>query len=171
MRRDRDAPRLFLPQVTLHAVKIACERPDTCGRSLCLWDCREIARPLIEEAIVPTIRAETVPRMLGAHRLKPWRKRIVARDAVFAACVRQISDFYPRPLEARERVICTDAHPSIPPRPRPWPTRACQPGHPTQVEQEYKRCGALNLLAALDTRSGKVWAASVKSSLSRFWSR
>lgn len=162
MRRDRDAPRLFPPQVALHAVKIACERPDTCGRSLCLWDCQEIARQLIAEALVPTISAETVRRMLASHRLAPWRKRMwlspkVARDAAFAACVRQISDLYTRPLEASERVISTDEHTSIQPRPRLSPTRPAKPDQPTQVEHEYKRCGALNLLAALDTRSGKVW--------------
>ena len=28
---------VFSPQVALHAVKIACERPDTCGRSVSLW--------------------------------------------------------------------------------------------------------------------------------------
>ncbi len=44
---DLDAHRLFPPEVALHAVKLACERPDTCGRSLCLWDCQEIARQLM----------------------------------------------------------------------------------------------------------------------------
>ena len=53
-------PQLFPPQVALHAVKLACERPDTCGRSLCLWDCQEIARQLVREAITPAISTETV---------------------------------------------------------------------------------------------------------------
>jgi len=159
---DPDAHRLFPPQVALHAVKIACERPDPCGRSLCLWDCQEIARHLILEAITPAISAETVRRMLFAHKLKPWRKRMwlspkVARDATFAQAVRRISDLYTRPLADHERVICADEHTSIQPRPRLSPTRACRPGHPTHVEHEYKRWGALNLLAALDTRSGQVW--------------
>ncbi len=148
--------------MALHAVKIACERPDTCGRSLCLWDCQEIARQLIHDAITPAISAQTVQRMLASHKLKPWRKRMwlspkVPRDAAFAASVRQICDLYTRPLEPHERVISTDEHTSIQPRPRLSPTRAAKPGQPTQVEHEYKRCGALNLLGALDTRSGHVW--------------
>src|ERR1043166_9390255 len=162
MQRDRDAHRLFPPEVAVHAVKLACERPDTCARSLCLWDCQEIARQLIEAGISPSTSAESVRRMLSSHRLKPWRKRMwlspkVPRDAVFAMAVRRICDLYTRPLEAYERVISTDEHTSIQPRPRLHPTRPAKPDAPTQVEHEYKRCWALNLLAALDTRSGKVW--------------
>lgn len=146
----------------MHAVKIACERPDTCGRSLCLWDCQEIARQLIKEAITPAISAETVRRILRSHRLKPWRKRMwlsakVPRDAAFAAATRRICDLYTRPLGPHERVICADEHTSIQPRPRLAATRAAKPGCPTLVEHEYRRCGALNLLGALDTRSGHVW--------------
>src|SRR5579884_2940712 len=152
----------FPPSVALHAVKIACERPDTCARSLCLWDCQEIARQLVAEGLVPTISAQTVQRILACHKLKPWRFQMwlspkVARDAAFAAAVRRICSLYTRPLGAHERVICADEHTSIQPRPRRARTRACRPGHPTQVEHEYQRCGALNLLAALDTRTGKVW--------------
>jgi hypothetical protein len=146
----------------MHATKIACERPDTCGRSLSLWDCQEVARQLIAQGIVPAISAETVRRMLASHRLAPWRKRMwlspkVPRDAAFVQAVQRICDLYTRPLPSHERVICADEHTSIQPRPRLAPTRAAQPGQPTQVEHEYRRCGALNLLAALDTRSGKVW--------------
>lgn len=162
MRRDPDDPCLFPPEVALHTVKIAWERPDTCGRSLCLWDCQEIARHLREAAIAPTISAETVRRILDSHRLKPWRKRMwlspkVPSDAAFARTVRRIGDLYTRPLQAHERGIRTDEHTRIQPRPRLHPTRPAKPDAPTQVEHQYKRCGALNLLAALDTRSGKVW--------------
>lgn len=159
---DQGDLRFFPPEVALHAVKLACERPDTCGRSLCLWDCQEIARQLIEAATVPNISAETVRRMLASHRLKPWRKRMwlsakVPRDATFAATVRRICDLYTCPLKAHECVLCTDEHTSLQPRPRLSPTRPARPNQPTQVEHEYKRCGALNLLGALDTRSGQVW--------------
>jgi len=148
--------------VALHTVKIACERPDTCGRSLSLWDCGEIARHLVGEGLVPKISAETVRRILDSHRLAPWRKRMwlspkTPRDADFAARTRRIADLYTRPLGPQERVICADEHTSIQPRPRLAPTRAVRPGSPTQVEHEYRRCGALNLLGAFDTRSGKTW--------------
>ena len=148
--------------MALHTVKIACERPDTCGGSLSLWDCREIAHQLLLEGHVPSISVESVRRILASHRLKPWRKRMwlsprVPRDAAFAEAVRLIAHLYTRSLASDERVICADEHTSLQPRPRLAPTRAALPGQPVQVEHGYRRCGALNLLAALDTRSGKVW--------------
>jgi len=36
----------------MHAVKIACERPDDLGRSLSQWDCTEIARQLVRDGVV-----------------------------------------------------------------------------------------------------------------------
>ena len=54
-REGRGRKPSFSPQVALHAVKIACERPDVCGRSLSVWDCQEIARHLVTEAVVPAI--------------------------------------------------------------------------------------------------------------------
>ncbi|MGE3854653.1 MAG: IS630 family transposase, partial [Planctomycetota bacterium] len=36
------------------------------------------------------------------------------------------------------------------------PTRPARSERPVQVEHRYQRCGALNLFAAFDTRSGKV---------------
>ena len=86
-----------------------------------------------------------------------WLSPKAPRDAAFAASTRRICELYTRPLAPYERVICADEHTSIQPRPRCSPTRAARPDCPTQVEHEYKRCGALNLLGALDTRSGQVW--------------
>jgi len=128
-----------------------------------LWDCQEIARQLVRAAITPAIRGESVRRMRVRPRLKPWRKRLwlspkVPRDGVFAAAVRRIADLYTRALLPHERGICADEHTSLQPRPRLQPTRPARTGQPTQVAHEYKRCGALNLLAALDTRTGQVWA-------------
>jgi hypothetical protein len=37
---------LFPPEVALHVVKFACERPDHLGSSLSHWDCTELARKL-----------------------------------------------------------------------------------------------------------------------------
>ena len=115
-----------------------------------------------QAGLVTRISVQSVRRILRSHRLAPWRKRIwlsptVARDARFAACVRRIADLYTRPLSANERVICADEHTSMQPRPRRVATRVARPLQPAQIEHEYLRCGALNLLAALDTRSGKVW--------------
>jgi len=146
----------------MYVVKIACERPDELGRSLSQWDCAEIARQLERDGVVTKISTETVRRILLHHRLKPWRQEMwlspkVPRDAAFAACVREVCDLYTRSLRPDEVVLCADEMTSLQPRPRKAKTLATDRDRPTRVEHEYGRCGALNLLAAFDTRTGKVY--------------
>lgn len=153
--------------MALHAVKLACERPDTVGRSLSQWDCREIAEQLKREGVVASISAETVRRILEHHRLKPWRYKMwlspkVPRDAHFAEQVQNIGDLYTRPLLASEMVLCLDELTNLQPRPRKAATRPTQPERPTQLEHEYLRAGAVNLFAAFDTRSGRVYACTAE---------
>ena len=145
----------------MHAVKIACERPEQRGRSLSTWDCTEIARELIRSGLVEAISPQTVQRILAHHKLKPWRTHMwlnskAPRDAAFVEQVREICDLYTRTLAADEVVLSVDEKTSIQPRPRLAPTTAAAPTRPVRVEHEYKRAGALNLLAAFDTRTGKV---------------
>jgi hypothetical protein len=69
-------------------VRLACERPDTMGRSLSQWDCAARAHQLIAEGIVEDISAATVRRILASHHLKPWRQHLwlypkKPRDAAF----------------------------------------------------------------------------------------
>jgi transposase len=146
----------------MHVVKIAWERPDDVGRSLSQGDCTEIARQLERDGLVTRISAETVRPILLHHRLKPWRQKMwlsakVPRDATFAAQVQEIGARYTRPLRPDEVVLGVDEMTSLPPRPRKAPTLATKPDRPTRVEHEYGRCGALNLFAAFDTRTGKVY--------------
>jgi len=146
----------------MYVVKIACERPDELGRSLSQWDCTEIARQLVRDGVVERISPETVRRILLSHRLKPWRQKMwpspkVPRDAAFAAQVREICDLYTRPLGPDEVVLCADEMTSLQPRPRKAKTLPTAKDRPTRVEHEYGRCGALNLFAAFDTRTGKVY--------------
>src|ERR1019366_8029255 len=88
---------LFPPVVEDYAVKIACERPDPCGRSLSQWDCIQIANELMRRCIVEYIGRETVRLILAKNRLKPWRYKMwlsakVVRDKAFAALVTIICD-------------------------------------------------------------------------------
>jgi hypothetical protein len=46
-----DGTRFFPPDVALHLVQIACERPEQLGRSLSPWDCMELARPLVAQGM------------------------------------------------------------------------------------------------------------------------
>ena len=146
----------------MHLVKIACERPDMLGRSLSQWDGLALARQRQREGLVEHISAETVRRILEHHKLKPWRHHTwlspkTPRDAAFYAAVSEIIDLYTRPLRKRERVLCVDEKTSLQPRPRLHATRPARPGRLTQVEHEYQRAGALNLFAAFDTRTGRVY--------------
>ena len=144
-------------------VRLACERPDLLGRSLSQWDCTELARQLIAEGIVEEISAATVRRILAAHQLKPWRQHVwlypkKPRDAAFYATVSELITLYTQPLRPDELVLSVDEKTSLQPRPRLSPTRPAQPQNiPNRHEHEYKRAGALNLFAAFDTRSGKVY--------------
>jgi hypothetical protein len=79
---------VFPPEVAIHVVRLACERPDTLGRSLSQWDGTELAHQLIAEGLVEHISAATVRRMLAGHRLQPWRPHLWLhpkrpRDAAF----------------------------------------------------------------------------------------
>ncbi|MGH8069409.1 MAG: IS630 family transposase [Candidatus Entotheonellia bacterium] len=143
-------------------MRLACERPDALGRSLSQWDCRELAHQRVAEGIVADISVSTVRRILGSHKLKPWRHHLwlhpkKPRDAAFYATVSELIDLYTRPLREDEVVLSVDEKTSLQPRPRQHPTQPAQPQHlPNRCEHEYKRAGALNLFAAFDTRSGQV---------------
>ncbi|HSQ54674.1 MAG TPA: hypothetical protein VLM40_02935, partial [Gemmata sp.] len=76
------------------------------------------------------------------------------RDVAFAAQVQEICDLDTRSLRPDEMVLCVDAMTNLQPRPRKAATLATKEDRPTRVEHEYGRCGALNLFAAFDTRTG-----------------
>lgn len=154
---------VFPPEVALHLVKLACELPDDVHRSLCLWTCAELARTACRDGIVESISPQSVQRILESQKLKPWRVHYwlsakVPRDEAFRATVLNLCDLYTRALQPHERVLSLDEKTSIQPRPRTAPNRPAQPGGvPVGVEHEYRRAGALNLLAAFDTRTGEVF--------------
>ena len=54
-------------------------------------------------------------------------------------------------------VLCLDEKTSLQPRPRQAATLPPRPQSVMKVEHEYERLGALNLFAAFDTRTGRVW--------------
>ena len=143
-------------------VKVACERPDHYGRSLCQWDCAELALEMVAVGLVVSISASSIRRILSHHKLKPWRHHLwlstkVPRDAAFVASVEALVKLYTRVLAPDEVVLCLDEKTSLQPRTRLSPTKPTQPGRVTLVEHEYIRNGALNLLAAFDTRTGRVY--------------
>lgn len=162
MHLEAGAPRVFPPIVATHLVKLACELPDDEARSLSTWTCAELARTLIRDGVADTISPSSVQRILASEKLKPWRvhhwlSSKVPRDDRFRETVRNICDLYTRTLGAHERVLSIDEKTSLQPRTRTSATRPALPGGtPVRLEHEYERKGALNLLAAFDTRSGDV---------------
>jgi transposase len=154
---------VFPPEVAIHVVRLACERPDRLGRSLSQWDCAELARQFVADGLVEDISAATIRRILAAHHLKPWRHHLWLspkhpREAEFYTTVSVLIELYTRPLRDDEMVLSLDEKTSLQPRPRLAPTRPAQPQNlPNRYEHEYVRAGALNLFAAFDTRSGRVY--------------
>ena len=159
---EAGAQPVFPPIVATYLVKLACELPDSVDRSLSLWTCAELARTATRDGIVDSISPQSVQRILSCHALKPWRvhhwlSSKVKRDEAFKATTLNIMDLYTRALEPNERVLSLDEKTSLQPRPRTEATLPPQPGGiPARLEHEYRRCGALNLLAAFDTRTGEV---------------
>jgi transposase len=153
----------FPPEVAIHVVRLACERPDTLGRSLSRWDCAELARQLMAAELVEDISVATVRRILARHQLKPWRHCLWLhpkhpRDAAFDETVSELIDLYTRSLRDDEMALSCDEKTSLQRRCRVHPTPPAQPGHmPTRHAHEYQRGGALNLVAAFDTRSGQAF--------------
>ena len=113
------APRaVFPPEVAIHVVRLACERPDLFGRSLSQWDCAELARQLIADGLGADISVATIRRILAAHQLKPWRHHLWLypkhpRDAEFYATVADVIDLYTRLLRDDEIVLSLDEKTSL----------------------------------------------------------
>ena len=159
-KRARGAPRALPPEVAVHLVKLACERPELCGRSLSQWDCTELARALIASGVTDSISPSTVRRILAHHKLKPWRHHMwlspkYPRDAAFYAQVTALITLSTRPLQPDARGLSLDETTSLQPRPRLPPTQPAPPGLPNRVEQEYRRDGALHRFAACAPRTGQ----------------
>jgi len=157
-------PKKFSPEVAIHIIKIACEMPKLRNRSLDKWDCTEIANELIRNNIVDDISTETIRKILKSQKLKPWKhhmwlseKEKTPRDKLFCDKIKDIIDSYFRKLENWECVLSVDENTSIQARKRISEIKAASPGNPVLVEHEYKRKGALNLMAAFNTRTGMVY--------------
>jgi len=135
--------------------------PDQAGRSLSVWFCGELAKELAQRGIVERISAQSVQRMLASHKLKPWRVHhwLGHKETdipEFRERTEDICFWYTCLLPAEEVVLCLDEKTSLQPRTRSAATQPAQVETPVRIEHEYARKGALNLLAAFDTRTGEV---------------
>lgn len=101
--------------------------------------------------------------MLATDAIKPWRYKywIFPRDPHFADKAGPILDLYAgtwqgQPLGPKDHILSADEKTSIQARLRCHPSLPSAPGRPTYIENEYKRGGALQYLAAWDVRRGYV---------------
>jgi transposase len=147
-------------------VALACQLPAATGVPLSRWTAPELAAELRAQGLAGPISPSSVLRILAEHPIKPWRYQswIFPRDPGFAAKATVILGLYQgyyqgKRLRPGDQVVCVDAKPSIQARARCHPTRPPGRGRPARVEHEYERAGALALLAALDVRTGKVFAS------------
>ena len=113
------------------------------------------------------LSASSVLRILAEHPVKPWQYQswISPRDPDFAAKAAVILDLYQgyyqgKRLRPGDRILSVDAKPSIQARGRCRPTAPAARGSPCGSSTNTSAHGALALLAALDVRTGKVFAAT-----------
>ena len=160
-------PRRFSALDRAAVVALACQLPAATGVPLARWTAPELAAELAAQGLASPISPSSVLRILAEHPIKPWQYQswIYPRDPGFAAKATVILDLYQgyyrgRRLRPGDQVVCVDAKPSIQARARCHATSPPRRGRPAHVEHEYERTGALALLAALDVRTGKVFAST-----------
>jgi len=148
-------------------VALACQLPAATGVPLARWSGPELAAEITKAGLAHPISPSSILRILAEHPIKPWQYQswISPRDPDFAAKATIILDLYQgyyqgKRLRPGDRIISVDAKPSIQARNRCCQTRPPSRGRPMRVEHEYQRQGALALLAALDVRTGQVFAST-----------
>ena len=160
-------PRRISELTRAAVVALACQLPAATGVPLSRWTGPELLAELTRAGTAEELSVSSVLRILAEHPVKPWQYRswISPRAPDFEARAAVILDLYQgfyqgAPLQPGDRILSVDAKPSIQARSRCRPTIAAARGRPVRVEHEYVRHGALALLAALDVRTGKVFAAT-----------
>ena len=160
-------PRRISELTRAAVVALACQLPAATGVPLSRSTGPELLAEVTRDAPDDKLSASSVLRILAEHPVKPWQYQswISPRDPDFAAKAAVILDLYQGyyqgiRLQPGDRILSVDAKPSIQPRGRCRPTAPAARGTPVRVEHEYVRHGALALLAALDVRTGKVFAAT-----------
>jgi transposase len=148
-------------------VALACQLPAATGVPLSRWTGPELATELAAQGLARPMSASSVLRILADHPVKPWQYQswISPRDPDFEAKARVILDLYQghyqgEPLQPGDRILSFDAKPSIQARGRLRVTLPAARGRPARVEHEYRRNGALALLAGLDVHTGTVFAST-----------
>jgi transposase len=160
-------PRRISELTRAAVVALACQLPAATGVPLSRWTGPELLAEVRRAGAADELSASSVLRILAEHPVKPWQYQswISPRDPDFAAKATVILDLYQgywqgKRLQPGDKILSVDAKPSIQARSRCCPTAPAARGTPVRAEHEYVRHGALSLLAALDVRTGTVFAAT-----------
>jgi hypothetical protein len=134
------------------------------GWHLTQWSTHSLALAAIEQALVSTIHAATVCRVLQAtdlkpHRVRAWKTTVWDEEAVARAV--NILWYYERIQSLWQRgevVLALDEKPNLQVLERTAPTQSMRSGQIERQEFEYHRHGTVNLLAGLTLYNGRMWA-------------
>lgn len=164
-------PRRISEEDRAAVVALACQLPAETGVPLSRWTGPELRRELEERGLASVAVSESsLLRILAEHPVKPWQYQswITPRDPAFEAKASVILDLYQgiyqgEPLQPGDRILSVDAKPSIQARGRLSPVVPARPGQVMRVEHEYRRHGALALLACYDVTEGTVTGSTPKT--------
>ena len=156
-------PRTFTAVQGAAITALACTLPAETGIPLSRWSSTELAGEAATRGIVESISASTVRRWLARAVIKPWQHRswIFPRDPDFETKAARVLDLYDRtwngaPLGPHDYVLSADEKSQLQALRRRHPGRPAGPGHPRQVEFEYRRGGTLAYFAAYDVHHARV---------------
>jgi transposase len=156
-------PRTFTAVQVAAITALACTLPAETGIPLSRWSSTELASETVTRGVAEAISASTVRRCLHRAVIKPWQHRswIFPRDPNFETKAARVLDLYARTWHGRELgpddyVISADEKSQLQALHRRHPGRPAGPGHPRQVEFEYRRGGTLAYFAAYDVHHAHV---------------
>src|SRR2546425_693432 len=156
------ARRIFPPLDHALVKAVACELVAETKQPLSRQSLADVTARA-RKALGAPISRSTVWRMLDADAIKPWQYKywIFPRDPHFAEKDGPTLDLYARlwqcqPPGPKDHILSADEKTSIQARRRCHPSLPPAPGRPAYIENEYKRGGALQYLAAWDVRRGYV---------------
>jgi hypothetical protein len=155
----RDGRRFFPPQARHLVVRVACQEERERDFSGFSHDSvRDLARLVAGRGAILTMSPATVQRMLADLVLQPHRVRywLTRTDPEFE---QKMAEIVTRSVDPprHSRLLCLDEKTGIQALERLYPTLPGRPGQLERWEFESVRHGVVDLMAALDVRTGQVF--------------
>jgi len=151
-------PPIFGAKERTQIIALACRTPDTLGLPVTQWSSSLLVDMAVERGIVEKISRETIRSILKDAELKPHRCHywLNSPDPDFEEKMLRIVDLYCNPPKGA-RILCIDEKSQIQAIERMAPDKPMSFGRIQLREFYYRRHGVLNLMAAFDVRTGRVF--------------